>query len=323
MRRVSFALLLVTLALPAAAQNHTTQFEVSEDFLKAWAHNPVRDVRVTLDCAGPVHDPEDDCELHIGAAFVDPSIGDFQDVVLEPPNICKDNSRSWRSVMNALHGRECISNGFVRAWPEHLKSGQGCSNPKHALEVHPMIHLDCGSGDTFDFTSMLVGHDDLGFKPPATVKRMLDMKVWACRGCESSEGLSTVSFDYCIGSPCKAGQASNFGRFKVRVIRSTIRPEEGKTIDGFASVIARVSPVASTSAQMRVLKLYAVQGTAFYDKLLAQRGKTGSVPTWEVIGIFTIDPFSVLRAMEDEQFVNGTWSEVPHPVSLITFGTVQ
>jgi hypothetical protein len=71
MRRVRLLSLSVC-ALPATAQ-HVTQFKVSDDFLKVSAQDPVGDVRVTLDCAGPLHDPQDDCESYIGSAFVDRS----------------------------------------------------------------------------------------------------------------------------------------------------------------------------------------------------------------------------------------------------------
>src|SRR5205085_2907809 len=106
------------------------------------------------------------------------------------------------------------------------------------------------------FTPKLKAFDDLGFKPAATVNKMMDMHLWVCRGC--SDDPKMLSFDYCFGDPCSAGQASNFARMKATIMRSTIRPEAGKELDGVASAIARIKPKGSTSGRVRPLKLYAV-----------------------------------------------------------------
>ena len=74
------------LAFPLLAQEHQSRFEFSEEFVRSWSAQPVRDVQVTFDCAGPVHTAEKDCEVHIGSAFVDPSFTDFPNVVLQPPD---------------------------------------------------------------------------------------------------------------------------------------------------------------------------------------------------------------------------------------------
>ena len=318
-------LLFVFAVLPLLAQDHQTRFEVTESFLKDWAHGPVRAMEVNLDCAGPVHDAANDCELHIGSALVDASISDFQGIVLEPPNLCKDPKANWRSTINALGGEDCTGTGFVRAWPEHLTNGSGCSNPNHFMEVHPLTHLKCGATE-FDFTATLRAYDDLGYKPAAIVRKMLGMNVWVCRGCSAGASeMPTIGFDYCFGSPCKAGQASNFARMNVVILRNTIRPEAGKTLPGFATVIARVQPVdvPDEDTQMSLLKLYAIEGTDFYDALLAERGKTGDVPTWEILGIFAIDPFSVLKTVEAKDFENGKWTAVNNPVTLVVFGSLS
>jgi hypothetical protein len=154
---------------------------------------------------------------------------------------------------------------------------------------------------------------------------MLGMQVWVCRGCgEGASELPTIGFDYCIGSPCKAGQASNFARMNVAILRDTIRPVLGSTLPGFATAIARVQPidVPPEDTQMLLLKLYAIEGTEFYDQLLAERGKDEPEPNWEILGIFTLDPFSVLRTVEAPDFKDGQWSEVHFPVSLVVFGNV-
>ena len=100
--RLFAVLILASVASVGRGQDHESRFEFTEGFLKEWAHQPVRDVQATLDCAGPVHDAPSDCELHIGARLDDPSIGDFQGVVLRTPSICTDKQGNWRTTINKL-----------------------------------------------------------------------------------------------------------------------------------------------------------------------------------------------------------------------------
>jgi hypothetical protein len=148
---------------------------------------------------------------------------------------------------------------------------------------------------------------------------MLDMQFWVCRGCSADETM--LAFDYCFGDPCKAGHASNFTRMNAEIIRSTIRPEEGKTLDGVATAIARVQPDPD-KPRRRPVKLYAVRGTKFYDDLLAERKKSGAAPAFDILGIFALDPFSVVRAIDGQNFTNGDWEQVNHPVCLLVFGSL-
>lgn len=318
-------LLTVLLTSPLWAQDHSSQFEFTESFVKDWANHPVRDVPVTLDCAGPVHPAAQDCELHIGAQLADPSIGDFQGVVLEPPSICADGGNKWRTKINEFKGASCVGHGFLRAWPEHLTTGSGCSNPNHILEVHPMLTLKCGNAEPLDFTGGLRVVAGLGYKDPAIVNKMLSLQLWVCRTCVSSgEGLSPLAFDFCFGKNCTRESASNFARFKARIIASTIRPESGNPSSGFVSAIARVQPVDQqgkpSGSRMVPLKLYALEGSAFSKALLEMRGATHAADL-DLIGLFTIDPFSVLKVIEhaaEEQ-----WEPVPYPVAFVVFGTKE
>jgi hypothetical protein len=318
MRGFIIAVAACLFSLTLLAQERQSRFELSEDFVRSWAAGPVRDVRARIDCAGPVHPPKNDCEIHIGAAFVDSSFTDFPNVVLEPPNLCKAPRKPTRAKLNELSGEECTANGFLRAWPEHLDNGSGCSNPDHVLEVHPMVTLTCPDA-SYDFIDKLHAEEDLGTKSPAIVNRMLDMQFWVCRGCSADETM--LAFDYCFGDPCKAGHASNFARMEAEILRRTIRPEQGKDLDGVATVIARVRPDPD-SPRRRPVKLYAMKGTKFYDDLLAERGKSGEAATFDILGIFAMDPFSVLRTIEDEGFTGGDWTPVNHPVCLVVFGTL-
>ena len=118
---------LFTGATPAhdLATDHEAQFEFSEAFISNVWHYPIQTLAVGMECpaeatntrqAGPVHGPADDCEIHVGAALTDASIGDFQYTVLEPPNIChaEGTHESWRQRMDALQGSTCNARGFLR-----------------------------------------------------------------------------------------------------------------------------------------------------------------------------------------------------------------
>jgi hypothetical protein len=173
--------LMLAIATTLSAQQHQSQFELTEAFVTNWAHHPVQDLEVTLACAGPVHPAATDCELHIGAQVGDPSISDFQGVVLEPPNVCTNDGSSLRSHVNSFEGKDCVGHGFIRAWPEHLKSGSGCSNPNHFMEMHPLQTLTCAGTSVLDYTQKLGVVPGLGFKPASTVRNMLTMLLWSAR----------------------------------------------------------------------------------------------------------------------------------------------
>jgi hypothetical protein len=78
---------------------HESRFELTETFIRnEWRH-PIRALQVIPEGTGPVHLAPDDCEVHIGSRFQDDSISDYPRLVLEPPSVCKDTSKSktaWR-----------------------------------------------------------------------------------------------------------------------------------------------------------------------------------------------------------------------------------
>jgi hypothetical protein len=100
--RLPLVLLGMLVASVGAAQERESRFGFTEAFARNWGHHPVRILQPMLDCAGPVHSAEQDCELHIGAPLVDPGIGDFEGIVLEPPSICAGGGATWRTTINAF-----------------------------------------------------------------------------------------------------------------------------------------------------------------------------------------------------------------------------
>lgn len=164
------AALFVCLPALVEAQQHTNRFELTEQFIRdTWLH-PLRAMDVTVLGPGPVHSEKDDCELHIGAELQhNPAISDFPNIVLEPPNVCKDGRQSskqkWRDFYAKANNKSCVSEGFIRVWPEHLTGGQLPSNPDHFMELHPMRSLKCASNTfTIDTRAQLAAHTDLGYK---------------------------------------------------------------------------------------------------------------------------------------------------------------
>ena len=107
-----------------------------------------------------------------------------------------------------------------------------------------MVKLTC-PGASYDFIDKLYASDELGYKSPEIVNRMLDMQFWVCRGCSADETM--LAFDYCFGDLCKAGNASNFARMKAEIIRGTIRPGgRGRTSTAWPPPSPACSPIRTT-----------------------------------------------------------------------------
>jgi hypothetical protein len=138
----------------------------------------------------------------------------------------------------------------------------------------------------------------------------------------------TVEFDYfaCLyvnGSEscgwAKSG-LHNFARLRVQTIDSTKRCSGGGT-DGeqFRTILGRARARSSSgylSTRAQLTKLYALDGTNFYDSLgNCPTTATGST-TFDVLGIFTVDPLSVVKVLDrisKDATLDGQWIEVPFP----------
>ena len=289
----------------------------------------------------PVHAPADDCEIHIGAELGDATISDFAHIVLEPPNLCKDDQKSSRATWRAFYGtasnRDCLAEGFIRVGPEHLSGGQLLSNPDHFMELHPMRSLVCGSTVSIETRQQLAAHRDLGYKTAGKISTLArTFRLWIRRMPHpDSNALSTVAFDYyaCTyvngGESCARGKSGlhNFARLRVETLDSTKRCSEGGN-DGerFKTILGRArarSPSGYLSTRAQIIKLYALQGTNFYDSLGSCPAPSTGSNTYDVLGIFTIDPLSVVKVLDrisEDNNLDGQWIEVPFPVAYIIFG---
>lgn len=345
MRRVISAILPMLIALTigfiglAQEPDHVSRWELTEQFIRdMWLH-PIRALHVRVLGPGPVHAPADDCEIHIGAELGDATISDFANIVLEPPNVCKDNREpsraAWRAFYNTASNRDCVAEGFIRVWPEHLSGGQLPSNPDHFMELHPMRSLVCGSTPSIDTRQQLAAHRDLGYKTAGQISTLArTFRLWIRRMPHpDSNALNTVAFDYyaCTyvnGSErCAWGKSGlhNFARLRVETLDSTRRCSGGGN-DGerFKTILGRArarSPSGYLSTRAQITKLYALEGTNFYDSLgSCPAPKTGN-STYDVLGIFTVDPLAVVKTLDriQKDGLDGQWVEVAFPVAFIIF----
>jgi hypothetical protein len=88
------------------------------------------------------------------------------------------------------------------------------------LELHPLLDLTC-PGKSFAFSDFLVAHEDLGYKDPTNIRRMLNFQLWLRVTPAGGAGLKTVEFDYCAGAPkCTLAHVSNFARLQAKIVPS-------------------------------------------------------------------------------------------------------
>lgn len=312
---------------------HESRFELTEAFIRnEWRH-PIRALGVIPEGTGPVHGAVDDCEVHIGSRLQDVSISDFPRLVLEPPSVCKDRSRSskeWRKFYDGATDKNCTAIGFIRAWPEHLDNGAGDSNPPHFMEMHPLRQLECNPGPKIDLRSRLKAFPDMGYKDAALVDVIFrTFRLWIRRVPNpDSETLTTVEFDYsvCDRDEHKCGNHTsvpNFARLSIRALPNTLRTAGGNgSEEEFKTLIVRAQPHIEEEGEVvraHLTKLYALSGTDFFSALTA--GGSALNSDQDVLGIFTIDSLSVIKTLDKmKQDRTDEWTEVSFPVAIIVFG---
>ena len=327
----------IWMVVPLGAQDHESRWELTEQFIRdTWLH-PVRTIDVKVLGPGPVHGPSDDCEIHIGVELNDQTISDFANIVIEPPNVCKDNRESsWRTFYQTSANHSCTAEGFIRVWPEHLSNGSPPSNPDHFMELHPLRSLSCGQTLSIDLKQQLAAYNDLGYKTAGQISTLArTFRLFVRRMSHpDSNALNTVEFDYyaCLyvngSEQCGWGKSGlhNFARLRVETLDSTMRCSGGgNNGESFKTILGRArarSPSGYLSTRAQITKLYALDGTNFYNSLgSCPTAKTGN-STYDVLGIFTVDPLSVVKVLDhiSADHLDGQWIEVPFPVAFIIFG---
>lgn len=201
-----------------------------------------------------------------------------------------------------------------------------------------MRSLKCGSTFAIDTRQQLAAHSDLGYKTAgqiSTLSRTFRLFVRRAPHPDSS-ALSTVAFDYYACTfvngreSCGWGKPGlhNFARLQVDALNSTVRCSGGGN-DGerFKTVLGRARARSSSgylSTRAQITKLYALDGTDFYDSLGGCSAPATGRTSYDVLGIFTIDPLAVVKVLDRiaQDHLDGQWIEVGFPVAYIIFGEV-
>src|SRR4029453_10236746 len=202
------------------------------------------------------------------------------------------------------------------------------------MELHPMRSLACGSTLTIDTRIQLAAHRDLGYKTAGQISTLArTFRLFVRRTAHpDSSALNTIAFDYyaCTyvngGESCGWGKPGlhNFARLHVETLNGTTRCSGGGT-DGerFRTILGRARARTATgyvSTRAQITKLYALEGTNFYDSLGTCPAATTGTSTYDVLGIFTVDPLSVVKVLDriaKDSSLNDEGVEGPFPVAYI------
>lgn len=329
MSKIAFVLLAISAALAWGgqvwAQDSTDEFEsanfaISADFLKVITETEKLNasMKVKVTGVGPVHNVANDCEIHIAGTPTSIDVGDPDEVVLEPPGVCKfkpTGVTNWRTFMEqqAL-GTEVSVVGFPRIYPEHLTGATGPSNPKHGFEIHPV-------------TSMTVGDKTINFRPE--IKALVGWKPPKAKSART------------IIQETKLFVRHRNGQYELRldpfrksipnwavVEIEDINPKWIRPTEGGQSAIARVSVDGDKITTIRLYTMDGSEADAWLTKI-----KNEGLPQKDqkVLGMITYDYFAIAKSVSsyDPQTDQRTWlkpdewTEVKYPVALVLFGPTK
>jgi hypothetical protein len=296
----------------ATAAKH---FSVPMTNLQQWS----RTVLVTLPDVSisghsNVHALDSDCEIHLGAqtsAFD----GTPNGLVLEPMNACvqpfpgdpaQDNA-SWVNFAQALtdfstKGGTATATGVPRIWPEHLIGG-GPSNPDHAVELHPLAHIEWTDGATKhveDFVAnIFAGEYGGGVKEETALGIIQNTSVTVTKNGDSAD----IAFT--------AGTIGNFTVITVSIDKASMVADS----DGSVRMNGTVNTQGSTLAPVR---LVTVKGSRINDSITTARADANGQVTLDALVLFSLSPESVLAAANKS---TGNPVKVDKPIQLILYGT--
>lgn len=316
------ALLLVTLAAPASAQQ--VSFRMNPELLRMMADGddiqPTIGVHVTDH--GPLHTLANDCEMHVAGTVTGMQLGTPPAMVVEFPNWCRFRpdgqqssnfnalSATWRNfVRDNMIDRDCQVKGFLRIFCEHCTGGgSGGSNPNHAYELHPATSIRCEGGQAFDNgTEMLRSFPGLRHISPSTAALCIAQRRLRVRFRQGQ-----YEFAESGGGTC-----GNFAIVRV----SRIDLQWSIELEGGTYTFATVTADGHRTDQMG---LYTLAGTPI-DGWLRQRinaGGVGSTPK-VIHGVLTYDWEAIVDTLSDQQGNlrrPSQWENVRFPIALIAYG---
>ncbi len=307
--------------VPSAQQDSEYDFAISKQFIQ-WLYDqrtvqPTLEIKLT-DRTKQVHTLDNDCEIHIAGTF-QAALGEPNDIVVEPPNLCKfpppgqtasseSNLRKeiWPDYLDDhFMGKSCGVRGFFRIYTEHVQGSSDPANPNHVFEIHPAMYIKAGA-DEISFDSLLKAFNGMSHVKPETAASIIADKTLKVR-----YNTSTQQYEYLV-----QGKTGNFAIVEV----GKINKDWIRSTGGGHSAIARVSPDGKSRMS---LKLYTLSGTEADTWLQDIAQGKGSSRRILLHGLFTFDYFSIIKAIRTQEGVWSTdsgWKNVEYPMAFVVFG---
>ena len=310
----------VPTALLAQDPDATPTYRLTQTYVRELAKQNSLLFRMPVTIKGrtaSVHAVGSDCEMHLaGSAGI--KIGFPGQVVVEPPNLCKNDppstlGTSWGNVFDThVLNTQCTAVGYPRLYAEHLENGKPPANPPHMVEIHPALSLECNGTPAISFASFLKIYPGMSAIQDASAEKCLSgFRMWVQRRTVKAK----PEYQFYEERPSVCG---NFA-----VVEAVVDPRYVRAVSGGHSAIAQVWV---GEAGPFPLKLYTYDHTP-EDSQIAAIGSAGNdepESSLKLHGMLTVDYFAVLKAARSP---NGnwralsTWTPVKFPLALVVFGT--
>jgi hypothetical protein len=305
---IAFVAVGLFLAACGRAQNEQS-FSIPLDDLERWSEQvTVRMSDVVVTASSRVHALEHDCEMHIAAVSKN-FRGTPGELVLEPMNLCRENffgasrhhNRNWEDFAESLHGASIVIEGVPRIWAEHLEESKHPSNPKHAVEFHPLTKIVHGS-EAFDFSAFIYWPDGFyGGIKPKIMESIINKTSVEVLTKQNSVDIFTKRRD------------GNFTVVDVRLRKRDVRILEGGH---------RMEGDIILSNGSKTAHLVTVQGSAIDGDIEAFRNGNREEIHLKVLVLFSLSPLELYHtALKSRD--SGNRETVRQPLQLIMYGEIK
>jgi hypothetical protein len=325
----TLALLFLSAGLQSLIQeSEAFDFAISKQYLQSF--QALRTIQPTLKIrldsrTSKVHKLGDDCESHIAGTPED-QIGSPNDIVVEPPNLCKfpppgktaTSETNLRDVVwpeyldDNFMDKTCEVTGFLRIFTEHAQGSKDAANPNHVFEIHPAIKMKTGNQEVL-FDKFLMAIEGMRHIQPSTTAAIINDLTLKLRYNSTKN-----QYEFLVH-----GKTGNFAIIEVGYVNK----DWVKFTGGGHSVIARVSPDGKSRT---TLKLYTLSGTDSDTWLEGIMNGKSSSQRILLHGLFTFDYFSIIRALESKDskdpkdwYTGNDWIEIKYPLAFIVFGETE
>lgn len=290
-------------------------FAVPMTNLQQWSQSVLVTVpNVSISGHSGVHTIDNDCEIHLGA-HTPQFQGTPNGLVLEPMNACvqpfpgddAQQNATWVKFAQALTdlssaGGTVTATGVPRIWPEHLIGG-GPSNPDHAVELHPLTHVEWtqdSAAHAADFAAnVFAGAYGGGLKEETALGILRNTGVTVTKNGESAD----IAFT--------GGTIGNFTVMTVSIDKASMVADA----DGSTRMNGSVNVQGATMVPVRIVT---VKGSRINDSIAKAQADANGQVTLDALVLFSLSPESVLAAANKS---NGNAVRVDKPIQLILYGT--